>query len=466
MTSQPDVSGTPAGNLTPTQARSRWAIAAGIVLLALFVRAPLLPAPGFIGDQLQFLTWSSMTRSAGLDSVYSPRPDGSGKYWCNYPPGYVYVLRGLAGLYGTVSGQELGESVIRGFIAQDDSRTTRLAAAIYKLPAVAADAVLGVLLFLVLAHRAGTTWAALIAAIYVLMPVVVHNSAVWGQIDAIPALLVVASLEMARRRHMVWMIAFASLAILVKPQVMMMSPVWLAVLLRGAGAGAPRRLLAVAIGVAIVIVALLPVRGGLPGVWASYAGAAKYYPYTHLNGFSAWFLGDPLLEPHLGEPFTSAAAPQEPLSRWYAKDDVPNALGITPRACGLLSITAVGFGVFIILCLRRCDERSLEWAARLLPLAFFILPTQMHERYLFPAIALWAWSACRSWRWLACWLLVGLSASINALWVWPGPPSTGWTAWCTQLLHRPWLTFAPGVWCSLSLCCLLVLTLLDPLPAR
>jgi hypothetical protein len=314
-----------------------------------------------------------------------------------------------------------------------------------------------------LASRTSQPWATLVAAMYVLMPAVIHNSAIWGQIDALPTLLVVVSLEMARRRQAVWMTAFAALAILVKPQALMMSPLWLAVLLCGSGANARRLLEAVAIGAAIIVAAMLPVRGGLPGVWASYAGAAKYYPFTHLNGFSAWFLGDPLLEPHLGEPFAGAATPQDALSNWYARDDVPIALGITPRACGLLAVAAVGFCVFIVLRQRRCDERSLKWAARLLPLAFFILPTQMHERYLFPAIALWAWSACRSWRWLASWLLIGLCASINAFWVWSGPPTADWAAWCTQLLHHPWLTLAPGIWCSVALCCLLALTLLEPL---
>jgi dolichyl-phosphate-mannose-protein mannosyltransferase len=460
--SQPNPSETQAGDPAPACKHRRWTIAAAILLLALTVRLPFLSAPGFIGDQLQFLMWSSMSQSTGLDSVYSPRPDGSGKYWCNYPPGYVYVLRGLAGAYRSISGQDLDQSVIRGFIARDDSRTTRLAAAIYKLPAVAADAALGILLFLFLASRTGQTWATLVAALYVLMPAVIHNSAIWGQIDTLPTLLVVVSLEMARRRQIVWMIAFAAIAILVKPQALMMSPVWLAVLLCGTGANA-RRLQAVAVGAAIIVAAMLPVRGGLPGVWASYAGAAKYYPFTHLNGFSVWFLGDPLLEPHLGEPFAGTAVPQESLSDWYARDDVPIALGITPRACGLLAVAAVGLCAFIILCRRRCDERSLHWAARLLPLAFFILPTQMHERYLFPAIALWAWSACRSWRWLASCLLIGLCASINALWVWSGPPTAAWAAWCTQLLHRPWLGVAPGIWCSVLLSCLLVLTLLEPL---
>jgi dolichyl-phosphate-mannose-protein mannosyltransferase len=443
-----------------TCSHCRCGIAAAILLLTLIVRFPFLPTPGFIGDQTQFLMWSSMSRSDGIESVYSLRPDGSGKYWCNYPPGYVYVLRALAIAYRGVSGRDLDDSVIRGFIVRDDSPATRWAAALYKLPAVAADAILAVLLFLLLAGRIGTAWATLVAVLYALMPAVIHNSAVWGQTDAIPTLLVIASLEMARRKRALWTIGFAGLAVLVKPQVTMMAPIWLAVVFCWTGGNWRRWMQAVVLAAAIIIVGLLPVRSGLNGVWKSYVGAAAYYPFTHLNGFSAWFIENPMIEPHLGE-MSAGAAPGEPLSKWYIGDAVPGFLEITHRTWGLLGVACVSLYVLIYLLRARCDDRSLLWAARLLPLAFFVLPTQMHERYLFPAIAIWAWTAGRSWRWFLGWLLIGLCASLNVLWSWAGPSGAGWATWCTQLLHRPWLGVAPGVWCSMVLCGLLVVALLD-----
>jgi hypothetical protein len=100
---------------------------------------------------------------------------------------------------------------------------------------------------------------------------------------------------------------------------------------------------------------------------------------------------------------------------------------------------------------RRADEKALFWTARLLPLAFFVLSTQMHERYLFPAIAVWAWSCIPSRRWCVCWAALGVCATINALWVWVGPGDGPFVTACGQILHRPWLGLVPGIWCSLVL---------------
>lgn len=435
----------------------KWCVAGAIALLALGVRAPLLSRPGFIGDQGQFLVWSAMSKSQGLSSVYELRPDGSGKHWCNYPPGYVYVLRVLAGVYPALAGRQLDASVIEGFAARDGSSPTRWAAALYKLPAAMADAVLGVVLLLLLAKRMGLRWAGAIAVLYVLMPAVIHDSTVWGQVDAIPTLLTVASLEMARRRRLTWMAGLAMLAVLTKPQAAIMAPIWAMVALvhlrRDWRGWAHALMAAAAVGVAL----LLPFGNVSQGVWQSFAGAAKYYPFTHLNGFSVWFLSNPLLAPHLGDPLAGRSW-QESLYAWYVGDDLPLVFGITARGWGLLGVACVGAYSLARLWRGRCDERSLGLVARLLPLAFFVLSTQMHERYLYPAVAIWAWAAIPSRRWLICWLLLGACASINVLWTWSGPSGAFWTKWCDVLLHRSWLGATPGVWCSLVLCCLLALT--------
>jgi Gpi18-like mannosyltransferase len=436
-----------------------WIAGLGVALLALLVRWPLLSEPGFIFDQTQFLVWSSMTRSAGLDVPYALRPDGSGKYWCNYPPGYVYVLRLLAAVYGHVSDRELDGSTIEGFMARDASPATRAAARLYKLPAVAADAALGLLLVLWLSGRIGLAWAVTVSSLYVLTPAVIHNSAVWGQIDAIPAVLVVASLEAARRRTVLWMSAFASLAMLTKPQTATMAPVWIAAAYCWAGWNWRRWAQAVGLIAALTVIMLLPFCRVLGGVWQAYAGAARYYPFTHLNGFSLWFLGNPLLEPHLGDLSGGRAWP-EPLQYWYLSDRQPWLLGISPRSWGFVAVGLVGLYTLAVLWRRRSDDRSLMWAARLLPLGFFVLSTQMHERYLFPAIAVWAWSAAPTRRWLGGWLVVALCATVNVLWSWAGPPEAPWVPSCDRLLHQTWLTAAPGVWCSLTLGVVFLATLL------
>lgn len=452
--------GTPSQAAPSSPPRSRakgWTIA-GIVVLAVVVRMPFLASPGFVGDQYQFIAWAGMARQGGLDSVYQLRPDGSGKHSCNYPPGYVYVLRVLADVYRLASGGEPDDTLLASFVAKDDTREVRLAAAVFKLPAVVADVGLSVLLLVWLSRRIGRTWAGMVAGAYALMPSVIHNSAIWGQVDAVSTLLLVASLEAARRRQIPYMALSAAAAILVKPQAVAVAPVWLMATASWAGWRWLAWGRAAMIGLLVMVAAILPFHEQFDGVWRAYFGAAGYYPFTHLNGFSVWFLGGPMIQPHLGE--MEAASARWPLTLWYAHDTAPGPLGLTPRTCGLVSFASVAAWALIILGRRRCNEASILWMARLLPAAFFVLCTQMHERYLFPAVAVWAWAARPSGRWLAGWLLLGSCASINVLWAWPGPADAIWVTWLEHWLHRPWFGLAPGVWCSGALVLLLLATLL------
>jgi len=370
------------------------------------------------------------------------RASRGGAPTCNYPPVYIYVLRGLAGLHDLLSpgDSELDESTVAGVFKGRTDPPVRLAVWLFKLPAVLADMATGALLFFFLSRRHRWKLAAAIGVAYVLMPAVIHNSTVWGQVDAVPTLLVILSLELARRRRPVGMTAVAMLSLLTKAQAAMMMPLWLVIVVCWAALDARRWLVIVATAAAVPLLVLLPFRPVLAGVWEAYAGASGFYPFVHLNGFSAWFLAAPLISPHL-----------EAMSHWYVSDASPTFLGLGPRHLAVGALLVVWAYVAVVLWRRRCDERSILWAARLLPLGFFVLSTQMHERYLFPAIAIWAWAFVPTRRWWIGWSVVGAGAAVNALWTWPGPAAAPWTAVCDSLLHREWLGLAPGVWCSLAL---------------
>jgi hypothetical protein len=430
-----------------------WPIALVVAALAFVIRAPFLGNPGFPNDQAQFVAWSEKGRSTGLSSVYAPRPGGSGKRWCNYPPAYLHVLLSLGAVYDTLApvGVTLDDALWRAVLTGENTPATQLAVGLYKVPAVVADGLLGALLVIWLGRRVKRRTAAAVGLIYVLIPAVIHNSAIWGQMDAIPTLLVVASLEMARRRRLQWMSILAALAVLTKAQALVMLPVWGVVTVSWSGRDWRRWASAVVPALVVIIVILLPFVAALDGVWDAYAAAAGYYPFTHLNGFSAWFLGNPLMAPHL----------EGDLSQYYVQDDRPGLLGLSPRTWGLMGVLSVWAGAMGVMWRHRADDRALFWAARLLPLAFFVLSTQMHERYVFPAIAIWAWSFTASRRGWVCWVLLSLCASINVLWAWAGPGDGALVAWCHHVLHRPWLGLAPGAWCSLVFIGVLVATLTE-----
>lgn len=422
-------------------------IAVALVVVGFAARWPLLPYPGFMHDQDQFVVWAHVASSTGVCHVYD-RYDHNGRPTplCNYPPVQVYVCRALASLYPWIAGHPLDDTAVQSIIAREDTSEVRAAYVLFKLPAVLADFAAAVLLLLWLSRRSSLLFSGIVSALYALHPAVLHDSSVWGQIDAIPTLLLLASFEAARRKKLTWMWLWATLAALTKPQSLIFFPIWLMLSAIDFRTD-PRKWLRATCPSAVLVAAMLaPLYGGLSGVREAYIGAPNYYPFTHVNGFSAWFLKDPLLESGL----------TDNLLNEYVRDDKPLILGITPRTFGMLGVLFIWWLAIDMIRRRRGDELSIIWAARIVPLGFFVSSTQMHERYLFSAIALWAWSARPTWRWWTCWLALGAAVAINMLWVWIGPCSGDALRIQHELFHRTWLGQPPGVWCSAALIAILL----------
>ncbi len=431
-----------------------WArpLMAMVFAAALAIRLPLMTQPGFGGDLMQFVMWADRGTTLGTAALYDLRPDG--RRFSNYPPGYLHVLQGVACLHDFFAPPEARLSIQTfGEVGLSyETPEARRAYFLFKLPAVLADAALAMLLVVLLWRRVGGAWAGSVGAAYALLPCVWHNSAAWGQMDGFLAMLLVLSVEAARRGRVGWMAGLAAASVLTKPQAAMILPIWIVALARAARAD--RQAVARAVsGAFVVSVALLwPVRSRLDGVWDALAGATAYYPFTHLNGFSAWFLQWPIDAPDLTQ-----------LARVYARDDAAWLAGLTPRAIGLLAV--LGIWTYVFVQARRVIggadsiEKWIGWAARVLPLAFFVLATQMHERYLFPAMALWLWAARPTASWAACTALLALSVTVNQWWVWPGSAEGWYTEWARRAASSPWLGLRSGVFFALVNVALLIETL-------
>ena len=155
--------------------------------VALAVRLPLMSGPGFGPDQDEFFVWSHRAAVGELADVYrvslTYRPS-------NYPPVYIYALRGLATVFQWRTGRTLDDSVRVEVYRGLPTQAARVAVSLFKWPAVIADVILGALLVLWLWRRLRPVGAVAVSCAYVLLPSVIHNSSVWGQVDAVPSLFV------------------------------------------------------------------------------------------------------------------------------------------------------------------------------------------------------------------------------------------------------------------------------------
>ncbi len=429
--------------------RGTWAAVVVAVLVAVAARVPFMAEPGFPADVSQFAYWAYLAKSEGMAAVYQTN-ELSGRPLCNYPPGYVFVLRGLAGVYDVIAppGETFGPDLIRSIYDGARTPATKRAYAILKTPGVFCDVWLAGLL----AYIAGRCWrtrsAWAVGLAYALLPAAIHNAALWGQVDSILALLLVAALWYGVRQRIIAMTVLAFLAFLTKAQAAILVPVFAYLLIAWAGRDTQRwgRSL-IAIGVTVGAVVLPFVSMARP-MLAAFTQAASYYPFVHLNGFSGWFLLSPVAENHLDAP---------ELSQWYRPDDVAWVLGLAPRTIGFALLLGVWALVIVKLITASEKQPVVRVAVRVLSLAFFVVSTQMHERYLLPAAALWLFAYEARWTWWLSWLSLALCVTVNQAWVWANPEDgVAGRVISDKLRELRWLDQPIGVWVACVLMVLLV----------
>ena len=164
---------------------------------------------GFETDINCFLAWSGRVVQTGFGGFYSPDS------FCDYMPGYIYVLW-IVGLLRTLLGQTGGSD---------------LAVLIVKLPNIAADLIACAMLWRFAKKKISVRGAWLITALYAFNPAVVLDSAGWGQSDGLLSMLLIAALIFAADKKWVKCLAVYALAVLAKPQALLFAPLGVLVLL-------------------------------------------------------------------------------------------------------------------------------------------------------------------------------------------------------------------------------------------
>ena len=248
-----------------------------------------------------------------------------------------------------------------GSIANAASRVGVNAAYIVKLAPNIFDLGTAILIFVFVRKQSTFKLALVATALYTFNPAVIYDAAVWGQYDAIYTFFLVLSLMLALRSKPKLSAAAFALGILTKPQGIALLP--LVAFLIYKKNGLKQLLLSVVTFAATVFVVILPFNwGGSPISFLTniYFVAYKGYAYTSINAFNLWGL----------------------ISGMWVPDG------------NLYIVGWALFGAFAVFTLymlnkrfKTSDEFMAIYAAFMLLFAFFMLPTRIHERYLFPAVS-------------------------------------------------------------------------------
>lgn len=343
-----------------------------ILFLALFIRFLFILHPGFLADIAYWKWWSSASAEKGLVHTIN-------YVNYNYPSFYLYILK-LTGhiylLFAPTNSPNFWNTYNPLFLL------------LIKIPYILADLGIGMLIFLIVKKLINSAYnklyrlkLSLIAPLlYLFNPVAIYNSAIWGQTDSLGTFFALFAMYLAMLDKIAISSVVLSLAFFLKVQTnIFILLTFLYIFIRF---GISKTIKAIAITTLSSLVLNTPylLSHTFDKVVDTILTSFNYFPYISLNAYNIpWFLSPP-------------GRPDKIL-------DTEILLGgLTFKTFGLVLFAFALLLSFINLLSTRYKILSAKNSTNDINLAlisssafsvfaFYMLPTQMHERYIFPIFA-------------------------------------------------------------------------------
>lgn len=320
-----------------------------VLLSSLTARILFFPAQGCWGDLATFATWFKSAAENGPFLFYQTVS------WCDYPPLNVYTFWSFGSLAKSLALFETPALVY-----------------ILKLPSTLFDTATAGLIYIFLKKRLSIDRSLVMTAFYAFNPATIFNGSVWGQFDAIYTFFLILSLLFIFESKPKMSVASFTLAVLTKPQSIALAPLivfWLI------GKRNWRTLVSsvlVSTGLILAVSAPLSLNNLADFLVKIYLKGYSSYPYTSANAFNFWAL--------VG----------------LRQSDAQSLLFLDLFKIGWLMFGALTvFSLYYFLKMSTSAIRtghtfeiSMLFTAFVLLFGFFMLPTRIHERYLFPVISM------------------------------------------------------------------------------
>jgi hypothetical protein len=363
----------------PLSPAALWLAAAAALAAALLVAPRILHNYDVVDC---FLNWARASRGRRPWAIYLTHFDTDD---CDYPPVVPYLLT----------------MVERARLALGAGETTGAAIVLLKIPSLLAWLAHVPLCAIGLRRPLGARAARVSAMLVALSPPLFVNAAAWGQFDALLSLFVVAAVVALLNARVGRAGVALGLGMATKLLAVVAVPVMAVWTWRRRGA---RPALAGALAaVAVMALAALPyaMRGAGRPVLSSYHGAVGYYPFRTVEAYNLWYVLDRIDIRWRGQPSDEARA------------DTRIVLGgVSHRDVGL-ALLALWTAHILAGLWRWPSDGGLVLAAAFQFFAVFMLPTQMHQRYILPAAVLMALVAPLSGRARAIFVVLTLTATLN-----------------------------------------------------
>lgn len=350
--------------------------ASALFLVAFALRMLIATAPG---DESNFIAFKAMLDQAtryGIDQIYGLDP-----VYGAYPP-FHHVHLWIVGL------------IYRAFVSPDLYAGSLTLNYLIKMPTIVYDMAITVLVMAYVARQRDARVAWWAGAAVALNPAIIYISAYNGQFgDPIYAFYVTLAVVGLLTRNPLGLGIGTALAVLTKPQSSAFAPFLALCMLcqlgRGRAARRPIvRTLAAGAVVSALVLAPFALAGTLPDLMHTVSTTIGHGPRISANAFNIWWLagwGD----------------------AWNVNDTLPLIGPLSYRVVSLALFFGLAYGWIAWRTWRTRSAGGLALIAGFVGLAFFVLPTEIHENYLFPTFPLLAVLAAHDRR---AWWLSGVLA--------------------------------------------------------
>lgn len=342
------------------------------LLLGILPRMYLLPIPNN-DDDMMFQVWIRHILRFGLHNIYNPLTGM--KLKAMHPPLNYCFLRFI------------GSTFLKFFSSSIDRFDLESCALMIlcKIPNLLFDLLIATLIFCVILKHKYFKMAYLALCFYLFNPAMIWEAGYVGQIESIQALfmlLAVVFLDFGKI-ELSWIAI--TLGILTKFQTFILVPLILFLSIKKFPV--KRILRSTLLSLLVAFIILLPwiYNGQLPNVVRIYTTTIDTYPFISINACNIWGLWSSFLYDKFSIGFGDGSG------TIFTPDNytIPYFPFFSYKQLGIFLFSI--WYIMVIYCLNKKQNRvNLYLCTSIICFAFFMLPTQIHERYLFPFFSLFA----------------------------------------------------------------------------
>ncbi len=319
-----------------------------VLFIGLIIRLLLVGNTGFIADISFWKSWSLAALDHGV--VWTTQNTN-----INYPPGFIYVLWLMGKLYSI-----FGDPHNFNTFWKENNFGFLLAS---KSIAIFSDVIIACLIYKFTSKR-----KLLLSSIFFLSPIVIIDSALWGQVESFGLLFTVLAIILIFHKRPLIATSLFTVGFLMKLQNIIFIPIFFLFIFRYFDLKTLIKTLAVATITFFAVNLPFVLQNEMKQVLYLMTVNSDYFPWLSLNANNLWWI------------VANASGMQI--------SDRITVLGIlNAKTVGLL-IFSMWYLVCSILVFLRPTPRNFLLSLTVAIFAFFLFTTQSHERYSYPVVVL------------------------------------------------------------------------------